>query len=343
MTTFTSSSIIVSIQPTIADLVQLNVPALAAMPRWETSEESIKWDFNIGGAAATGEAVTASVSAFTADTVDQLTLPIAAHRIRSSFQILETKYTAAQAAARNGSPKIFADLIEYASSSAKREILSKLGNLIFTGTGNAASGGVVGLRSIVATEATGTGTAPKKTTSTDSYAGYAPTTSGYEKWTNQVYSNFGSLTKAKLREFTAAFVQGSITGTPGTYNTLVMSPATASLWLAAFDSATTTQVNNRGVSDLGYGELAYNGRPIIEDPNLADGEIHLIDTNAIRLYSFNESVRPEFAEGTPTQGLNLYIKQLPSDNPQMVKMAMYGMFQLQVRERRAHAVIKGVA
>ena len=343
MTTFTNASINISIQPKVIELIRLNIPALALLPRWETSEEMLKWDLNIGGAGATGESVNASVTAFTDDTVDALSLPIAANRIRSSFQVNEVKYTAAQTAARNGSPQELADLMNYSSASAQREILRKLGAAIFTGTGIASDGGVVGFRAPITTEATGTGTAPKKTTSTDSYAGITPVTTNYEKWTNLVYSNFGTLTRAKLRGFESDLMQGKTTGVPGTYNTLIMSPATASLWLAAFDVAGTTFMQNRQDADLGYGNIKYNGAPVIEDMNLADGEIHFVDMNDVRLYSFNQAMGKFMSDGVPTQGLNLYAKILPSDNPQAIKFAMFGMFQLQIRERRAHSVIKGVA
>jgi hypothetical protein len=343
MAILTPAAINISIQPSVVELQRLNIPSLRYFTRFETGETKIDWDLNIGGAGSVGEAVTASVTSFSDDTVDRLSLPIASFRLRSSFQVSEVAFTAAQTAAQNGSPDELANLMTLSSAGAQREILRAIGSKIFTGVGNAADGGLIGLQAQTVAEAVGSGTNPKKTTSTTSYGGIAPTTAGYEKWTNLIYSNFTTLTRAKLRAFESDLLQGATTGVPGTYTHIFMSPTTAGLWLTAFDGAATQFVNVRQDADLGTGNLMYNGYPVIQDPNVPVGEIYFVDMSLVRLYSFNQSMAPGFSEGRPAEGLNMYVKSLPSDNPQMLKFAQFCMVQLQVKERRGLSILKGVA
>ncbi len=336
MTVYTSGVIQIPIQPSVVELVRLNVPLLAALPKWQTPDESLKWNVNVGGATVIGEAVTATVTNYSDDTVTGASLPIAQDRLRSSFSVLETKYT--QAAAR-GTDEL-ANLLDYSAETAKREILQALGRLITTGVGNSASGGILGLRQAVSAS-TGGGTPAPKGASTVAYAGIDPATSGYEKWTSLVYNATGALTAKKLAIFEADLLQGTTTGVPGSYNVLVMSPTTA---IAYADIADTTNAQPASaVLDLGYGLKAYKGRPIVEDANVPDGEIHFVDTNVVRLYSFDQASAPGMSNEMPSDGLLLYVKQMPSDNPQLLKFGMFGMFQLQIRERRCHAILKNVS
>lgn len=332
-------TIVVPIQPNIVELRKNRIPLLGALPKWQTSDELLKWNANIGGATATGEAVTSDVTTFSDDEVDPASLTIAQHRIRSSFQILETKFTAAQARGQDE----LVNLISYSGQAAVREIFRSTATALITGTGNAASGEIIGFNTEAGAATANAGT-PGKNKTTNAYAGIDPTTKTL--WTNLVYTSMGALTRKKLRDFEVDLIQGVTTGSPGTYTHLIMSPATATAYMEAFNLQYTqvaTEVNPaRRDIDLGYGMLMYNGAPVLEDISVPDGEIHFVDLNEVRLYSFNQAEGEGMSEERPTDGLLLYVKGLPSNNPQNLKFAMFGMFQLQVRSRNAHSVIRGV-
>jgi hypothetical protein len=332
MVVIADNAINVLIQPDVVELNRINVPVLGAIEKWETSEEYLKWDINVGGAAVVGEAVTVDVTDFSGDNIVGAALPIGAFRLRSSFYVDATKYAAARFAADNGSPDELHDLFAYSSKGAQREILRTLGQKIFSGTGIAADGGIVGLESTVATSASNK--------STVTYAGLAPGT--YGRWTSLVATSFGALTRAGLRGFESDLREGETLGIPSQYTHVIMSPTTATLWLAAWDETAITQVDQRGIADLGYGTPAFNGRPVVQDPNVADGTIHFVDLSQVRLYTFAQGRPDEFGEGVPVDGLNLYMKELPSSNPERAKIAVYMKAQLQLRDRTGLATIKGV-
>lgn len=339
MATYSPNVIQIPVQLNPVELARLNKPLLAAVQKWTTPDEALKWNANFGGASATGESVTASISNFSSDTVDQASLPIGSYRLRSSFQILTTKFTQAQA--RGGDA--LANLLSYSSMAARREIITTLGQKIVTGTGSSGDGGVVGINAIASALTANTGT-PGKQTSTNAYANIDPTVAGYEKWTNLVYDSFGALTAKKLAEFDADLRQGTTTGVPSSYDVLVMSPVTAVKYVEVFSDAVQTTVAPVAGVDLGVGMKTYNGKPIIEDPSITDGEVHFIDSSQVRLYSFNQAQAGanDMNEEQPYEGILLYAAPLPSDNPQMLKYAMYGMFQLQLRDRSAHSVLRGI-
>lgn len=340
---YSANSIVVPIQPSVVELARLNIPTLGVLAKWQTSNETIKWDANFGGQTATGESVNASVNTFGQDAVDGASLPIATHRLRASFQIHEVKFTAAAEAARNGSPDELANLLDYSSQGARREILRSLGSQIFVGTGAAASGGVIGLEATVATQRdANSGAILNKTVSTVNYAGINPVTAGYEKWTSLIHANFGKISKGKLRDLDVDIRNGSTSGVPSSYDAIVMNPSTANLYLAEFDAAYSGQRQPLEGADMGYGRLSFNGRPVIEDPNCSPSVMHFIDSTQIRLYSFNQEEGALFSDETPVEGLLTYVKVLPSDNPQMVKLALFGMYQLQLRDRSALTTVKGI-
>jgi hypothetical protein len=320
----------------VVDLARLNVPALGTLSRYSTGDFAVKWPASFGGATATGESTGTDVTTFSDEAADLATLPIGSIRIRSSFQVLETDFTQAMLRGQDA----LSNLIEYSSKGAQREILSKVGTVIFSGAGTTADGGVYGLETLYSTLDTGTGTSPVKTFSTNAYGAIDPAT--YPKWTNLVYDNTGSITRKKLRTFESDLLQGTTSGVPSNYTILYMSPATAGAYLDEFDAATTAMVNVNQGADLSYGRLSYNGRPVVEDIHVPDGVILFVNLPEVRLYSYNQAQEPGFSSEMPVEALYFYMKELPSSNPQMNKFAMWLMPQLVVRDRTAVSVMKGI-
>jgi hypothetical protein len=326
MAIYTSGTINLSIEPKLAELDQLNCPMLGRISRYSTAQTAVKYNVNVAGATASTELVTADVTSTSADTIKPAQLPIGTYRVRSSFSINEVQI--AEMASQGEAP--LGNLINLSSEGAKREILQTLGAGIFLGTGSN-YGGVLGLGSLHSAV-----TAKK---STVAYAGLDPAVDA--AWTTLVSTTFGSLTKAKLRAFSADYRQGTTTGVPATFTALVMNPATALIYAGAFDGATVISANYTSPADLGVRGLTFEGRPIVEDVSVPDGVIYFVNENDLRLYSFRQT-NEGGSQDRPEAGLLIYAKEMPSDNPQEVKFALYGMFQLALMERRSVGVITGV-
>lgn len=325
MATYTQGTINLSIEPKLAELDQLNVPMLGRIARYSTAQTAVKYNVNVAGATATTELVTANATTVSADNLKPASLPIGTYRLRSSFSVNEIQL--AEMASQGEAP--LGNLLELSSMGAKREIIQSLGAGIFQGTG-ANFGGVLGLGTLYSAV-----TAKKSTTA---YAGLDPAVDA--QWTTYVSTAFGSLTKAKLRAFSADYRQGSTTGVPATFTALVMSPTTALIYAAAFDSATVINAQYTDAADLGVRGLSFEGRPVVEDVNIADGVILFVNEADLRLYSFRQTNGG--SQDKPEQGLLIYAKEMPSSNPQEVQFALYGMFQLALMERRSVGVLTGV-
>lgn len=336
MTIYASNVLQVPIQPTPVELARLNVPFLGVLTRFITSDQTLRWNANFGGSTATAKAVIEDHGAPTADKVDQASLPIGQRRFEDGFELLTTNISTAAARGQD----VLANMVQYSVGTKRRELLKKLGSAVINGTGSAADAGIIGIANLVATSA-GAG-ASNKQKATGAYAGVNPATAGYELWTSLVYTNFGDPTQKKLNEFAADLLQGMTTGVPSSYDMLLMSPMTAIKYGEVFNTVADMNTTAVGGIDLGYGTKKFANKPVIEDPNVPNGEIYFIDSTQLRLYSFDELNAPYMNDETPVDSLMFYSGMLPVNNLQKKRWEVYGMFQLEVRDRTAVNVIKGV-
>ncbi|MGJ3244947.1 MAG: phage major capsid protein [Elainellaceae cyanobacterium] len=328
MPTYNTGVLNLDISPRLETLEKLNVPFLGRIQRMMTPQSQIKWNVNVGGANSVGEAVTTDVSSYDSDAIKLAKLDIGEFRLRSSFSILETAYTEARARGVGA----LQNKLMLASQSAQREILSALGSNIFSGSGIAADGGIIGMSQLYQNVTSNL--------STDAYAGLDPATD--PKWTTLVYNSTGSLTKKKLRDFSADYRNGSTSGVPSRYSVVVASPSTVGKYLEVFDASTSLEGSYLSTADLGYNGARFEGRPIVEDPNLADGVMLFIDESDLELHNFDQVNESGMSEPQATDGIRMYMKELPSANPQRRQFAVFGMYQLALKERASMGVMSGI-
>lgn len=298
------------VQEEVASLQLTQYPMVNRLAKKVTSQQVIKWNVNIGGSGATGELTTASVSTFSDDDYVAAILPIGGARTRSSFQLQKEDIAQAKVAGRGALRDLFASDI----NSGIRVILEALSTKIYTGSGIAADGGVIGL--VTAAAATG------------AYAGIDPAT--YTAWASYVN------TAGSNRALTAALLYATEVGLMrrgGNYTAIYTTPEIAVKYKELF--AAQLSITNQlpaGQADISYTGLTFSGRPIIQDIYCPANTLYFVDENEVALYSFAQN------NSQDRQGLQFSIGELPSDNPDAEKYVVCTKAQLQLKNRA-----KGVA
>ncbi|NEU81490.1 phage major capsid protein [Nostoc sp. UIC 10630] len=289
--------------------LQLNqYPVLNRVQKKVAGQKVIKWNANVGGATVTGEATTADVSTFSEDSVVSAQLAIGTNRLRHSFQVQKEDIEEAKNAGRGA----LRDLFGYEVQSGVRAILEVLSGYIYSGTGLAAQGGVVGMGAAVAAAA---------------YAGIDPAT--YTLWAPYLNTN------GTNRALTAALLQTVETGiaTKGSnFTAIYTSPTIVAAYKALFATSVLNPQLNNGIADLGFSGVSYAGRPIIQDPYCTANAMYFVNESEVTLYTYGQSNTQN------NNGMQFAVEQLPSSNPDALKYAIYVKPQLQVKTRN-----KGIA
>lgn len=290
----------------VSDLAYGEFPMIARLPKRVISQKAIKYNVNVNGATVTGEATTASVSTYSEDSVVGAQLSIGANRLRHSFTVQKEDI----AEARSAGVGVLRDLFGYEIRSGARALMESLSAKIYTGTGIAADGGVVGLETVFSA------TAP--------YAGIDPVT--YPEWLAALSTNGTNraLTLALLVNLEAAIARKG-----GNYSAIYTTPEVVARYKELF--AANASINNvlpAGQADLGYTGLSYAGRPIIQDPYCPNNKMFLINEAEYTLFTFGQN-------NTVNQGgVQIAIDQLPSSNPDAENYVVYIKPQLKVANRK---------
>ncbi|MEA5625309.1 phage major capsid protein [Nostoc sp. UHCC 0251] len=298
------------VQEEVASLQLTNYPMVNRLAKKVTSQQSIRWNANVGGAGATGELTTASVSTFSDDDYISAILSIGGARLRNSFQLQLEDIAQAKLAGRG----VLRDLFAADINSAIRTIMEALSAKVYTGTGIAADGGVIGL--VTAAAAAG------------SYANIDPST--YSAWAS--YVNTAGSNRALTADLMYATEVG-IARKGGNYTAIYCSPEIAVKYKGLF--AAQLSITNQlapGQADISYTGLTFSGRPLIQDIFAPSNTLYFIDENELALYSFAQD------NSQNRQGLQFSIGELPSDNPDAQKFVVTTKPQLQLKNRA-----KGVA
>ncbi|UKO99369.1 phage major capsid protein [Nostoc sp. UHCC 0870] len=292
------------VQEEIASLQLNQYPMLSRLTKKITSQRVIKWNANTGGASVTGEATTADVSSFSEDAVVGASLPIGTHRLRHSFQVQKEDIAEAAAAGKGA----LRDLFGYEIQSGIRAIMEALSGQVYTGTGLAAHGGVVGLGSVVANAA---------------YAGIDPAT--YTLW-SAIFNTNGSnraLTSALMLAMETAIARKA-----GNFTAIYTTPEIVAKYKELFN-ANLGIINQlpAGQADLGYTGVTYAGRPIISDPYCPNNILYFVNEPEVTLYTFGQN------NTQSREGMQVAIESLPSSNPDAEKYVIYVKPQLKVHNR----------
>lgn len=331
MTTYVNGALNLDIQPNLVD-VQGNdlYPMLNRIQKRTKTQTEIKWNADLGGAAATGEAVTALGTTDSAvSSIVPATLPIATHRFRSTFTLSTVQMTNAQSAGEGA----IAQLLALTARNAIRTICRSVATAMYAGTGIAADGGIVGLNGIVApvTAALATST----------YAGISQTT--YPRWSNYV-NTAGSnraLTQALLFKMSEEILGGVTLGVNSNYTAIYCHPTMATRYKTLFQASSELQAFGNGQVDLGYSGLSFEGRPVFTDPYAPTNTFYFVDESELFLHSYVEGGNA-YGDEQPANGLNFKIVELARNNPDAVQFAVVTKPQLQVQRRAAVAVLNAI-
>jgi hypothetical protein len=331
MVTLVNGALNLDIQPNLVDLQGNDMyPMLSRVQKRSKNQTEIKWNADLGGAAATGEAVTAlATTDSTGGSVVPATLPIGTHRFRHTF----TVSTVALAQAQSAGEGAIANLLALTSRTGMRTILRSVATNIYTGTGTAGNAGIVGLGALHS--------AVTSAKSTTAYAAIDP--ANYANWSNYV-NTAGSnraLTEALLFKMSEEIIGGGTLGVNSNYTAIYCSPAMATRYKTLFQASSQLQTFGNGPVDLGYSGLSFEGRPIYMDPYCPANELYFVDESEIFLHSFVEKSFA-FGDEEPAEGLNFKIVELARNNPDAVQFAIVTKPQLQVQRRAAVAVLKAI-
>lgn len=262
-------------------------------------QTQIKDNVLLGGSNAQVRAVTADRSQEgTTETQAPFTLPIGDYAITGTIQVLKT--LAVQAA--NTAPGELADLFRYQVQGKLREIMRTLNQLVFTGTGNAASAGIIGLVPLVESVA---------------YAGI----------TNARWSCIDeelALTSENLLRMERLIREGE-----NSYDTIITTPAIVETYKGLFDEKRSFQVTNgTNPADLGVSTVSYNGRPIIDDTMCPAGHIYFVNRRGLELYTYVTGTSED------VMGLQMDVEPVPTFNQYLLEFEAAVIPQFVVKNRR---------
>lgn len=326
---YNSGALELSIQAQVADVSGNDLmPLVSRLQKKEISQTAIKWNSDVGGAGATGEAITATATTDSnATAVIPLSLPIGINRFRHTFSVQTTRMAEAVS---QGEGEL-ANLLAYAGKVAMRQCLRSLATEIYAGTGAAGDGGVVGLSQLHANVTS--------SLSTDDYAGGDVST--YPLFSTYVNENGGTsraLSDDLMFEMSEEIIGGTTLGVNSNFTAIYTTPALATKYKNLFQAVSDINQGPNGIADLGYAGLAFEGRPVFIDPRCTAGTMYFVDEDELALWSFAEGASA-YGDENADNALNFKMVELARTNPDQVQFAVSLKPQLQVARRAAVAVL----
>lgn len=324
-------TISLEIAPRMADVSGLTVmPLLTSLPKVTISQTAVQWNADLGGMTATGEPVTANATDDSSGTnIVAATLPIGINRFRHTFSVKTTKMAEAAAVGEGA----LAGLLAIAGKAAMAGITRSMAGAVYTGTGDAASGGVVGLASLHSTVVA--------SKSSNAYAGIDPAT--YGRWTNYVNTagTNRALTTDLMMKMSEEVIGGSTVGTNNNWTRILASPAMCTRYKSLFQATSELNAQPNGLADVGYSGMSFEGRPIYMDPYCPANRLYFIDESALTLHTFYENGQA-FGEEEVVEGMIFKMVELSRVNPDAVQFGVVSKNQLAVSSRPAVAVLDGI-
>lgn len=304
--------------PTLKTLIDANQLVTKKTTSWN-------WDAKVGGSSSGRKLVTTTGTATNQNVVRPATLGIGRHQIYTNFSVNLVDLTQALELA----PDDVSQEIKVDVSDSIEDLLSDLNTLIYTGTGNDASAGVVGMGVI------GDPAVP--------YATIDPAT--YPLWKPIVLGNGGTpraLTPALLRQVRTEMSKAAVS-----FDMVVCHPETSERYETVFATdgvgaghVTYTETDGSSQVDLALGLRTYMGVPIIEDSKCPEGEIQFWTKAQAAVATFKLDTGNSQVPGSnltsktvEAWGLNLHIGELPNPNSAIRVFEMYILPQFRYRNR----------
>jgi hypothetical protein len=327
--TYESGVYNLAIGPDLQDLQpnQLH-PLLNRINKRGISQTQIRWNADLGGQTAVGEAVTADATNNSEyASVVPAALNIASSRYRHTFEVSSVEL----AEASSQSEGVLANLFAKAGRDAMYIIARTVAGSLYAGNGAASNAGMIGLAGQYTTVA--------GSLSTNAYAGIDP--ASYATWVNYVNENGGTarpLTEALLYRMSEEVIGGATTTVPSNYTAIYTSPRIATKYKELFSANSETNVSANALADVGYSGVAFEGKPIYMDPYCQADTMYFVDESALALYTFVEGA-DALGQENAMEGMNFKMVPLARTNPDQEKFAIVCKPQLQVMRRNAVAVL----
>lgn len=308
----------------LKNAVMLDALSRAGRIKKDAAATALYWNaIATGSTAATAAMSTAGTSQATGDAV-QASLSIGGFKLYHQFDVGLVELTQARKEGVGALKELFGQNVSGGLLSIRRQ----LNTLLWTGTGNLASAGVVGMSTVL--------------NATAAYAGIDPAT--YTQWVPITLTNGTSrpLTRDLLYDWSTAIEVAE------TYNDVIFcAPTLSQNYNKLWDTVAGTDSITRGQVDLGYSTRSYNGTPIISDPQCPTGQFVGVRVSDIELISLDLGNADNGAlaglglksnvssvESADVGGLAVNVALLPQTNPGVLTFQMFVCPQLKVINRR---------
>jgi hypothetical protein len=288
------------------------------------------WNAIATGSVATGVAMsTAGTSQATGDAV-QASLAIGANKIYHQFDVSLVDLQNAKAAGVGKLKNLFAQNMKGGLIAIRRGMNAAL----WAGTGIAADGGIIGMNTVLDPTAT--------------YANINPAT--YTQWV-PVITTAGApraLTRPILQDYTRVLEEQE-TYADALFCTPLMGQTYSTLFddIAGINSVMTESAKVQ-MTDLGHLKRAYDGIPIISDPQMPQGRIvgvnpmdievlsmDLADADSGQIEALGLKSNVSSIASADVGGMIVNVALLPQTNPGLITFQLFVLPQLKVSNRRA--------
>jgi len=296
-------------------------------------DTSINWNVDMGGAVAAIEAVTANGALTDTDDVYAASLRIGRYRVKHQFNLSRIEIEEASILAAEE----LADLFESHVTRGINRIARSINQLLFSGTGLAASAEITGLNVV--------------RDNTEPYAGLSPVT--YPTWRALRSTNASNraLTPALMLDFQQVLVEAE-----SFYDMIVCPPSIGTAYTKQFVTAgggfgltPDEEVNGLTRVELGMGGRYYQGIPLVEDVMCPANTMYFLNSNDFNVYSFalqnsmgGDMANTALIDPATTYGLNIHLAELPSNNSAVRSFELYCLPQFRVFNRKSVASLDAI-
>ena len=281
-----------------------------------------------GSQTATASMSVAGNDLTTGDAI-QATLGIGANKIYHQFSVSLVDMKNAQAAGVGKLKNLFKQNI----TSGMLAIRRQLNTYLWNADGTAASAGIVGMSQVL--------------NNTLPYANIDP--ANYSQWQaiTQTNATPRALTRNLLYDFSRSLEEQEVY-----HDTLFCAPTMAQTYNVLFDNvAGINSVMEKSATsevDLGFNMRAYNGAPLVTDPQMPTGQIIGVNSNDVTLLSMDLADADQGQIDTmglknnltsmasaEVGGLVINVALLPMSNPGIIRFQLLVLPQLKVHNRRS--------
>jgi hypothetical protein len=281
-----------------------------------------------GSQTATAAMSVAGTDQTTGDAV-QAQLAIGNNKIYHQFSVSLIDMQNAKAAGVGKLKNLFGQNVSSGILALRRQ----LNTYLWTADGTAANAGIVGINSIL--------------NNALPYANINPAT--YPQWQAVVNTNATAraLTRNILYDFSRVLDEQEVY-----HDALFCTPSMAQTYNVLFDNVaginSVMEASNETQVDLGFHKRAYNGVPLITDPQMTAGQLVGINPLDVTLYCMdladsdsgqldNLSLKNNLNSiaSADVGGMTINVALLPQNNPALITFQMFVIPQLKVHNRRS--------